>query len=73
MDAQQRQTLVEQQAQFMRETVQAQTAAHNAAMNTMAQMVTTLRTDLKNAVESRSRPKEKDGLTTKRAYSLLLA
>ena len=71
MDAQQMQVMLEQQARFMRETVEQQAAAHNQAMAAMAEMVRSLQQDLKVASEQRSQPREKDGLTTKRAFSML--
>ena len=69
MDAQQMQVMLEQQAMFMRETVERQAAAHNQAMAAMAEMVRSLQHDLK--VASEHQPREKDGLTTKRAFSML--
>jgi hypothetical protein len=71
MDAQQMQVMLDQQAMFMRETVERQAAAHNQAMAAMAEMVRSLQHDLKVASEQRSQPREKDGLTTKRAFSML--
>ena len=40
-------------------------------MAAMAEMVRTLQQDMKVATEQRSQPREKDGLTTKRAFSML--
>ena len=63
--------LLEQQAKFMRETIEQQSAAHNQAMTAMAEMVRGLQNDLKMATEIREQPRDRDGLTTKRAFSLL--
>ena len=65
------QVLLEQQAAFMRDTAQAQTVAHNAAMDVMTQIITNPQRDFQDASDNRSRPEEKDGLTTERALSLL--
>mgnify|MGYP001067729332 CR=1 FL=1 len=63
--------MLEQQAQFMRQTVEQQAAAHGQAMAAMAEMVRALQHEVRVSSETRSRPREKDGLTTKRAFSLL--
>ena len=71
MGAKQLTQLLDQQALFMRQTIEAQSTAQNTARDTMAAMVTTLQNDLKSAIESRSRPRDKEGLTTKKAFSFL--
>ena len=71
MEVAQVQTLLQQQAQFLKDTIEQQTNAHAQAMTTMAQMVQALQADVKAAADQRSQPREKEGLTAKRAFTML--
>ena len=71
MDAGQVQALLQQQAQFLQQTVEQQTNAHAQATNAMAEMVRALQIDVRAAAESRFQAKEKKHMTTKRAFTML--
>ena len=71
MDAGQVQALLQQQAQFLQQTVEQQTNAHTQAMNAMAEMVRALQIDVRAAAESRFQAKDKELMTTKRAFTML--
>ena len=47
------------------------TDKHTQAMNAMAEMVRTLQIDVGAAAESKFRPKDKESMTTKRAFTML--
>ena len=60
--------LLEQQAQLLQQTVQAQALAHQQAMQAVASMVTSLQAEM---ASSKDRAYEPKGLTTQRAFTLL--
>ena len=64
--------LSQQQAQFLQQTVEQQTNAHTQAMNAMAKMVRDLQIDVKATAESKFLAKDKESMTTKRAFTMLL-
>ena len=71
MEAAQVQALLQQQAQFLQQTLEQQTNVHTQAMNAMAEMVRALQVDVKAAAEQRGQPREKEMMTTKRAFTML--
>ena len=71
MDAGQLQALLQQQAQFPQQTVEQQTNAHTQAMNAMAEMVRALQIDVRASTESKFLVKDKESMTTKRAFTML--
>ena len=70
MDAGQLQALLQQQAQFLQQTVEQQTNAHTQAMNAMAEMVRALQIDVRASAESKFLVKDKESMTTKRAFTM---
>ena len=70
MAAGQLQALLQQQAQFLQQTVQQLTNAHTQAMTAMAEMVRTLQIDVRAAAESIFLAKDKESMTTKRAFTI---
>ena len=64
MDAGQVQALLQQ-------TVEQQANGHTQAMNAMAEMVRALQIDVRAAAESRFQAKDKELMTTKRAFTML--
>ena len=66
MDAGQLQALLQQQAQFLQQTVEQQTNAHTQAMNAMAEMIRALQIDVRASAESKFLVKDKESMTTKR-------
>ena len=71
MDAGQLQALLQQQAQFLQQTVEQQTNAHTQAMNAMAEMVRALQIDVRASAESKFLVKDRESMTTKRAFTML--
>ena len=71
MDPGQLQAFLEQQAQFLRQTVEQQTNAHTQAMNAMAEMVRALQIDVRASAESEFLLKDQESMTTKRAFTML--
>ena len=65
------QIMLQQQAQFMRETIEQQAAMHNQSMNAMAEMVRALQAEVRTSAEQRAQPREKMAITTKRAFTML--
>ena len=65
------QALLQQQVQFLQQTVEQQTTAHTRAMNAMAEMVRALQADGRAAAEWSFQTKEKELVTTKRAFTML--
>ena len=71
MDAGQLQVLPQQQAQFLQQTVEQQTNDHTQAMYATAEMVHALLIDVRASAESKFLVKDKESMTTKRAFTLL--
>ena len=65
MDTAAFQQLITQQAQFLKESLAGQQSANEANMLKMVEMMKALQAD------SRPQPRDKEGLTTKRAFSML--
>ena len=63
--------LFQQQAQFLQQTVEQQTNAHTQAMNAMAKLVRALHIDVRASTESKFLVKDKESMTTKRAFTML--
>ena len=72
MDVGQTQALLQQQAQFQQQTVEQQTNAHTQAMNALAERVRALQIVVRAAAESKFLAKDKEIMTTKRAFTMLL-
>ena len=60
MDAGQLQALLQQQAQFLQQTVEQQTSAHTQAMNAMAEMIRALQIDVRASISGEGRRKHDD-------------
>ena len=71
MDAGQLPALLQQQAQFLQQTVGQQTNANTQAMNAMAEMIRVLHVDVRASAESKFLVKDKESMTTKRAFTML--
>ena len=71
MDAGQLEGLLQQHAQFLQQTVEQQTNAHTLAMNAMAEMVRALQIDVRASAESKFLVKDRESMTTKRAFTML--
>ena len=71
MDAGQLQALLQQQAQFLQQTVEQQTNAHTQAMNAMTEMVRAPQIDVRASAESKFLVMDKESMTTKRAFTML--
>ena len=71
MDVGQVQAFLQQQTQFLQQTVEQQTNAHTQAMNVMAEMVRALQIDVRAAAESKFLVKDKESMTNKRAITML--
>ena len=72
MDAGQLQALLQEQAQFLQPTVEQQTNAHTQAMNAMAETIRALQIDVRASAESKFLVKDKESMTTMRAFTMLL-
>ena len=71
MDAGQLQALLQQQVQFLQQTVKQQTNAHTQAVNATAEMVRALQRDVRASAESEFLAKDTESMTTKRAFTML--
>ena len=65
-------SLLQQQAQFLQQTVEQQTNAHTQAMNAMAEMLRALHTDVRASAESKFLVNDKESMTSKGACTMLL-
>ena len=65
------QTFGKAQAQFLQQTVEQLTNTHTQAMNAMAEMVRALQIDVRASAESKFLVKDKESMTTKRAFTML--
>ena len=73
VDGGQLQAHLQQQAQILQQTAEQQTNAHTQAMNAMADMVRAPQIDVRAPAEAKFLVKDKESMTAKRAFTMLLS